>query len=121
MGLIMKKDWIKLEEFILEHIQELDIHAKRSPGSGNKGRKGDIVTKCGLKIECKDNQSLKNAYKESDMQKIIEEVPLHSEDIPILITRNKDKKIRVHLEWEDFIELYKALEIFRNYNHVQDE
>jgi hypothetical protein len=103
----MKKDWIKLEEFILSHIREIDSHAERSPGSGNKGRKGDLVTKCGLKIECKDNQSLKNAYKESDMLKIIEEVPLHSQDVPILITRNNDKKIRVHMTFEDFWEIYK--------------
>ena len=104
----MKKEWEKLEEFILEHIKEIDSYAKKSPGSGNKGRKGDLVTKCGLKIECKDNQSLKNAYKEVDMQKIIEEVPLHSQDIPILITRNKDKKIRVHLDFKDFWEIYKG-------------
>jgi len=32
---------------------------------------------------------------------------LHSEDIPILITRNKNKKIRVHLKWKDFWEIYK--------------
>ena len=103
----MKKDWEQLEEFILAYVKELDPYAKRCPGSGNKGRKGDLVTSCGLKIECKDNQSLKNAYKENDMQKIIEEVPLHSQDIPILITRNQDKKIRVHLNWECFWDIYK--------------
>lgn len=102
-----KEDWEKLEELILSDIQEVDEYAKRTPGSGNKGRTGDIFTSCGLKIEIKDNQSLKNAYKETDMQKIIEEVPLHSQDIPILITRNKNKKIRVHLEWSDFISIYK--------------
>lgn len=103
----MKKDWIKLEELILQDIQDVDKHAKRTPGSGNKGRKGDLFTSCGLLIECKDNQSLKSAYKESDMIKIIEEVPLHSQDVPILITRNKEKKIRVHMEWNDFWEIYK--------------
>lgn len=103
----MKKDWIKLEELILQDIKEVDKYAKRTPGSGNKGRKGDISTSCKLAIECKDNQSLKNAFKESDMIKIIEEVPLHSQDTPILITRNEDKKIRVHIEWNDFWEIYK--------------
>jgi len=103
----MKKDWIKLEELILQNIKEVDQYAKRTPGSGNKGRKGDLSTKCGLAIECKDNQSLKNAYKEVDMIKIIEEVPLHSQDVPILITRNQDKKIRVHMTFEDFWDIYK--------------
>jgi len=101
------KDWEQLEEFILSHIQEIDPRARRTPGSGNGNLKGDITTTCGLKIEAKDNQSLKNAYKEEDMKKIIEEVPLHSQDVPILITRNKSKKIRVHIEFEDFWEIYK--------------
>ena len=103
----MKKSWIQLEELILDFIKKLDPYAKRSPGSGNKGRKGDLVTSCGLKIECKDNQSLKNAYKENDMQKIINEVPLHSQDIPILITRNKNNKIRVHLVFTDFFKIFE--------------
>ena len=110
----MKKDWVKLEELILQNIKEVDKHSKRTPGSGNKGIKGDLVTDCGLKIECKDNQSLKNAYKESDMIKIIEEVPLHSQDVPILITRNQDKKIRVHIQWEDFWEIFKDAYYWRN-------
>lgn len=101
------KDWQKLEDFVCQELKEIDHYVKPSPGSGNKGRKGDLVTNCGLKIECKDNQSLKNAYKENDMQKIIDEVPLHSNDIPILITRNTDKNIRVHLELKDFLEIYK--------------
>jgi hypothetical protein len=102
----MKKEWIKLEEYILENIKEVDRYAKRSPGSGNKGRTGDLVTNCGLKVECKD-RSLKSAYNEEDMLKIIEEVPLHSQDTPVLITRNKEGKIRVHLEFLDFWNIYK--------------
>jgi len=103
----MKKEWIKLEEFILQCVKEIDKYVRRSPGSGNKGRKGDLVTNIGLKFEMKDNQALKSAYKESDMLKIISEVPLHSQDIPILVTRNKEKKIRVHMEFEDFWRIYK--------------
>lgn len=102
----MKKSWEEFEEFILSYIKEIDSYAKRSPGSGNKGRKGDIVTNCGLKIELKERNT-KAVYQEKWMQKIIDEVPLHSQDIPILITQNKDKKIRVHMTWEDFWEIYK--------------
>ena len=103
----MKKDWVQLEEYILQHVKEIDDRARRTPGSGNGNLKGDLTTTCGLKIEAKDNQSLKSAYKESDMLKIIAEVPLHSQDVPILITRNKDKKIRIHMEFDDFWEIYK--------------
>jgi hypothetical protein len=102
----MKKDWRQLEEFIAEILTEIGPYSRRTKGSGNKGEKGDIKTSCGLKIECK-LRNIKSVYNEDWMQKIIEEVPLHSQDIPILITKNKEGKIRVHLEWSDFWEIYK--------------
>jgi len=40
------------------------------------------------------------------MQKCIDEVPFHSNKIPLLVTKNKDNKIRVHMEWIDFLRLY---------------
>lgn len=102
----MKKQWIKLEEFILECIKELDIYVKRSPGSGNKGRKADLVTRLPLHIECKQ-RNLKSCYRQEWYDKSQEEIPLHSDKIAILVTEDKDKKRMVHLNWEDFWELYK--------------
>jgi len=108
------KSWQQLEDFITEFLSKHDPYARPTKGSGNKGEKHDIKTSCGLAIECKDNQSLKNGYKENDMKKIIDEVPLHSQDIPILVTRNKEKVIRVHLTWSDFWEIYSELLHYRN-------
>ncbi|MGD2071863.1 MAG: hypothetical protein PVG65_00030 [Candidatus Thorarchaeota archaeon] len=100
------KKWQKLEELIAYICSEVGLYSRPTKGSGNKGEKHDIKTSCGLAIECK-YRNIKSVYNEDWMQKIIEEVPLHSQDIPILVTQNKDNKIRVHLEWNDFWEIYK--------------
>ena len=107
----MKKDWEQLEELILAYVKELDHYAKRCPGSGNKGRKGDIVTSINLGIEIKDRNT-KSPYDEKWLSKCAEEIPLHSQKIPIVVTRNSEGKIRVHLDWSDFWEIYKK-SIFR--------
>lgn len=102
----MKKDWEQLEELILEYVKEIDPYAKRCPGSGNKGRKGDIVTLINLGIEIKDRNT-KSPYDENWLAKCAEEIPLHSQKIPIVVTRNNQGKIRVHLDFNDFWEIYK--------------
>ena len=109
----MKEDWIKLEEKILADIQELDMFAKRSPGSGNKGRKGDIVTRLPLHLEMK-YRKLKSCYNQDWYDKCKEEVPLHADKIPILATEDKNKNYMVHLSWEDFWEIYKDAWLFNN-------
>lgn len=107
-----KKLWEQFEDYICQKIKEVDINARRTPGSGNKGRKGDIFTNCGLHIECKFRNK-KNVYNEDDLQKTIQEVPLHSKKIPILFTRNKDGKVRAHLEAGTFLDLYIELINYR--------
>lgn len=104
----MKRDkaWQKFENLICEYLKELDIYVRPTKGSGNKGEKHDIKTSCGLACELK-LRNTKSVYNEDWMQKIIDEVPLHSDDIPVLITKNKDGKIRVHLDFKDFWEIYK--------------
>jgi len=99
------KEWEKFEEYICSRIHSIDKYAKRTPGSGNKGRKGDITGNFGLHIECKAHNK-KNVYNENDFQKCKEEIPLHSENIPILFTKNKDGKMRVHLDADDFLDIY---------------
>lgn len=96
------KDWQKFEDLIAEELKEFDPHIKHTKGS----RYGDLKTSLPLHIECKDYKS-KNVYNEDHMQKCIEEVPLHSKKFPILITRNKDGKIRIHMDFYDFKEFYE--------------
>lgn len=100
------KDWQKFENFISEVLKEVGKYSRPTKGSGNSTEKHDIKTSCGLACELK-LRNTKSVYNEDWMQKIIDEVPLHSKDIPVLITKNKEGKIRIHLEWNDFWEIYK--------------
>lgn len=102
------KSWQKLEDLIAEYIKDIDPYARPTRGSGNGNESHDIKTTCGLACELKE-RNLKSVYNEDWMQKIIEEVPLHSKDIPITVTRNNENKIRVHMEWIDFWDLYTEL------------
>ncbi len=95
------KDWQKFEDFIAEELKEIAPNATHTKGS----RYGDLKNVPGLHIECK-SYSKKNVYNEDHLVKCIEEVPFHSDKIPLLITKNKEDKIRVHMTWLDFKELY---------------
>lgn len=107
------KDWQKFEEFIAEILSELGKYSRPTKGSGNSTEKHDIKTSCGLACELK-LRNTKSVYNEDWMQKIIDEVPLHSQDIPILITKNNEGKIRVHLDWDDFFTIFKDYWSYNN-------
>lgn len=109
-----KADWIQLEEFILEHIKEIDPFARRSPGSGNKGRKGDIVSSCYLNIEAKQ-RNIKSPFDQKWLDKCLEEIPLHSQKIGIVVTENKDRDKVVHMAWNDFWKIYQD---YCKYNNI---
>ena len=100
------KSWQKFEDLICEYIKEIDPYARPTKGSGNKGEKADIKTSCPLALELKERNT-KSPYDENWLIKCSEEIPLHSSKIPVVVTRNKDGEIRVHLKWEDFWELFK--------------
>ena len=52
-------------------------------------------------------RNTKSLYDETWLIKCSEEIPLHSSKIPIVVTRNKDGEIRVHLKWDDFFRIFK--------------
>ena len=99
--MVRDKDWQKFENFVAEELKEIAPYATHTKGS----RYGDLKNVPGLHIECKAYNK-KNVFQETHMKKCIEEVPLHSEKIPLLITKNVDNDIRVHMSWLDFKELY---------------
>lgn len=102
------KKWEQLEQWICEQLEDFDPYIKRTPGSGNKGCKGDIKfsTNLGLGIEAKFRNT-KSVFKQEWIDKCSEEIPLHSKKIPIIVTENKEGKKIVHLKAEDFFNLYK--------------
>lgn len=99
-------NWKQLQDLVAQELKELDPHARSTKGSGNSGEKGDVNNSVGLNIECKDENKL-NVFQDKYLQKCIEEIPLHSDKIGILVTRNKEGKIRVHMDFQDFLELFK--------------
>ena len=103
--MVRNAKWQKFEDLICALLQEIDSRIRPTKGSGNSTENYDINTSCGLAIECKDYNT-DSVYQEKWMQKVIEEVPLHVERLPVLFTRNKDGKIRAHLDGEDFIKMY---------------
>lgn len=102
----MKTDkWFLFQEFIAMLFQEIAPNARSTKASGASTEKGDIKGVPNLQIECKDYK-LDSVYKEEWMEKVINEVPLHVKKIPVLFTRNKNGKMRAHLNAEDFSRLY---------------
>jgi hypothetical protein len=98
-------NWQKFEDLICKKLKEIDPNIRATKGSGNSTEKHDIKTNCGLACECKDYNKI-SVYNEEWMQKVISEVPLHSDKLPVLFTRNKEGKIRAHLDGDDFARLY---------------
>lgn len=105
--MIKDPKWKKFQDLVADEFKDIDPYARSSKGSGNCGEKGDIKFSCiDLHIECKDENKI-NVFQDKYLQKCIEEVPLHSKKLPVLITRNKENKIRVHMDFLDFVKLYK--------------
>ena len=110
----MLKPWEELESYIVNCLKDLDKYCKRTPGSGNKGRKGDIFTSCGLHIECKQRMTKSVTINSEVWQKLNQEIPLHSNKIPVLALENKDRKRWAVLDLDDFLFLYKELWRIKN-------
>lgn len=111
----MIKQWQQLEQWICEKLKPIDPFIKRTPGSGNGNCKGDIYfrTNVGLHIEAKW-RNIKNVFNLDWLNKCSEEIPLHSDKIPLLITENKDGKKLAILNADDFIDIYVELHNLRN-------
>ena len=102
-----KDEWFLFQEFVASHFDDIDPTSRSTKASGGSTEKGDIKFQTvKLHIECKD-YTTKTAYNEDWMQKCIDEVPFHSDKIPVLITRNKNGKIRAHMDFTDFVDMYK--------------
>jgi len=105
----MKKEkWFLLQEWVAEQLKPFDSYVRSTKGSGNSTEKGDLKfsKNLGLHIECKCYNT-KSPYNEDWLKKCEEEIPLHSKKIAIIVTENKDGKRRVHLDANDFFNLYK--------------
>jgi len=101
-----KPDWYKFQEWIAKEFQEFDPYARSTKASGARGEKGDVKNNLGLNVEAKCYKT-KSPYNQKWLDKCNSEIPLHSDNIAIVVTENKDKDKVVHLMWEDFWTIYK--------------
>jgi hypothetical protein len=99
--------WEQLEQYICDQLKEIDPTIRRTPGSGNGHRKGDVTcqTNVGLHLEAKQRE-MKNVWQKKWLAKCASEIPLHVDKIPIVVTQDEKEERVVHLKAEDFFNLY---------------
>ena len=101
------KPWEMLEQYICGELKVIDPSIKRSPGSGNGFKKGDVCckTNIGLHLEAKQRNKL-NVWESKWLTKCESEIPLHSKKMAIVVTENNKKEKHVHLSADDFFNMY---------------
>ena len=109
------KKWEQLEQYICEQLKEMDPTIRRTPGSGNGHKKGDVTcqTNVGIHVEAKQRNT-RNVWKKEWLSKCASEIPLHVEKIPIVVTQDGKEERIVHLKADDFFNLYKKLWRYEN-------
>lgn len=105
----------ELEDTIVSLLEEIDPQACRSVGSGNSKFKGDIYNKIGLRIECKYRAIENCCVNRKWWNKLIKELNVYNQEIPILVLQNKHDEIFACLDIKDLIELLKI-----KYNKERD-
>lgn len=100
------EQWKIFETYIVERLKELDNYCSRTPGSGNKGIKGDIRTSLPIHIECKQRNTADITVKMDVWEKLNNEIPLHVDKVPVYCLENKDKKRFAVLNLDDFLDIF---------------
>jgi len=108
-----KEEWFLFQEYIAEILNEIDPHARSTKGSGNKGEQGDVNNKVGLTIECKLRNTKSAQINVEQWKDLLDEIPLHSERIPLLALKNKEGRKWAVLDLDDFLTMYIELIKFR--------
>lgn len=98
----------KLENYIAEKFKEAGYpNARPSNGSGQCGSVGDISGVKDFAVEAKLRNTKDIVTKQDVWNKLINEIPLSSERVPMYVLQNKNKKRWVCLDVEDFFEILK--------------
>lgn len=103
------KKWEMLEHYISERLKVLDPHARPSKCSGGSTESYDLHTDCGLAIEAKQRATDSVTIKKEHWEHLTNEIPLHSENIPVLALENKEGKRWAVLELDDFLDIFIRL------------
>jgi len=96
----------KLENYIAEKFKEIGYkNARPSNGSGQCGSVGDISGVKDFAVEAKKRNTKDITIKEDVWNKLLNEIPLSSERIPLYVLENKNKKRWVVMDVEDWFNL----------------
>lgn len=107
----MEPKWKLFQDYIALKLREIDKYSRSTKGSGNKGEKGDVKTSLDLHFECKLRNTDSITINSKVWKKLNEEIPLHSQKIPVLALENKEGKKLAVLDLDDFLNLY--IELYR--------
>jgi len=109
-----KRDkWFLFQEYIASKLKEIDPNARSSKGSGNCGEIADVNNKF-LAIECKDTDKKSVTFKKEVWDKLVSEVPFHSQRIPMYALEDKDYNKWAVLDLDDFLDIFVELTKYRN-------
>lgn len=93
----------RLEAWIAGMLQVIDKTTRPSKGSGSSTENYDIQTNVPLAIECKQKKTLKNPTIDAKTwQKLVEEIPMKSNRIPVLFIENEQGQKFAVLDADDF-------------------
>lgn len=99
----------ELESYLTEKFKELGFsNACRSNGSGNKGSLGDISGQDIFVCEAKNRNTESITIKQETWNKLISSIPLHSNRLPMLVLRNKNKQTFCVMDSEDMFDILKG-------------
>jgi Holliday junction resolvase len=100
---------MELENYIAEKFKELGFpNACRSNGSGNKGSIGDISGIDYFAVEAKNRNTESVTIKKETWDKLTSSIPLHSNRLPMLVLRNKNKQTFCVMEANDMFTILKG-------------
>lgn len=96
----------KLENYIAEKFKEIGYkNARPSNGSGQCGSVGDISGVEDFAVEAKLRNTKDITIKQDVWDKLVNEIPLSSERVPLYILENKNRRRWVVLDVKDFFKL----------------
>jgi len=96
----------KLENYIVEKFKEIGYrNACPSNGSGQCGSVGDISGVNDFAVEAKLRTTKDITIKQDIWDKLVNEIPLSSERVPLYVLENKNERRWVCMDFDDFINL----------------
>jgi hypothetical protein len=103
----------ELAYIVSEALSIIDKYARPTKGSGNSTEIGDVINKYFF-VECKNWNTTNVIIDQAIWRHLINQIPIMSKKIPLLIQKNNENRIFVSLDIKDFFAIV-------NKGYKQDE